>query len=486
MYSKQKVLPKPKAKEEMTSTRTSSLSTHSSMRISKEPKLAYSTRALDKQKKESIVERLSSYIWEEILCYCIDDLETLLIMCRVCRKFYQAINERKSVWVQLIKRSYKKELSATPAFAEKFENKDFNIDDLISFVKTKEKERSLSAAKFFMETYAKLFQYGNVKENIASKLIEKLKLRVDFSLNKSRPYYARFIENHPFNMKIENNFTHILMNIPRVQEIKFDVSLDQLELDITFRSVYLRRKINFHYILKKKELYEQKKSTKAFHYYPVKNFLFVYFDNDNKVLYMLYEISALEIIKGFHQQTKKVIKTKGPKKLPPASYPDLEEFIKEQPDYEIHLTIQNHKKTLFTFVNTKVYPDKFDKKGAYLHVPIGQRYSYKNSPFKLDDEQGINEILPDFFIADVIFKDTDNILVMYSGFFQAQEIQRADYQKYLDNYFSYMEDHIRVLALTYQDTTQKITIVMIDDTNKKDMLVSYIDVEIYVAILKEI
>jgi len=342
----------------------------------------------------------------------------------------------------------------------------------------------LKSNKVFYDSYNKLFEYGHIKENISTKLIEKLKLRVDFSLNKNRKYYAKYIENHPYKMKIENNFTHILLNIPRVKEIKFDESLEQLEIDIIFKSLFLKKMVTYTYILKKKDLYALKRSTPAFHYYPIKNFLFVYFDDDNKVLYMLYEISVLELIRGFERQLSKEIKAT--KKFKPILYDNLCEKIKAQLDYEAHLSIQNHEKTLFKFVDTRLYPNEFDEKSAYFKIPVGLKFSIKNSPFKLDDGQGINQILPDFFFIDSVLKDKDNILVLFSGLFQAEEINKSNYSKYIENCFEYDDENFRLLKIEYKDHTQAWIVIMIEDSRKKECTVSWIGIEIFESILKDI
>jgi hypothetical protein len=197
----------------------------------------------------------------------------------------------------------------------------------------------------------------------------------------------------------------------------------------------------------------------------------VFFDNDNKILYSQFEISATEII----QQFKYIIDAFEdlPNKRPIYNSKTLEmdAYIKSQLDFEVHFGIHNHKKNLFNYVNTKLFPTQPDSKTGQFYVEINEKFSSANSVFILDDGQGISEMLPDFYSMDFILKDRDDVLISYSGFVQTTKLDRQAIAKKVKNYFELGSEDYDIYTLLYTGEGYTFEIIYFHNPKYKEIIV---------------
>lgn len=113
---------------------------------------------------------------------------------------------------------------------------------------------------------------------------------------------------------------------------------------------------------------KQSEKTKLYRFYVEKNFILVYFNKDEMVLYILFEISAIELIKTLKIPNLKIENKKLQKQIDLLKQSadqiklNLIDYCKYQTDFEINFGIHNEKDILYYFTNTKCYPDVFDDK----------------------------------------------------------------------------------------------------------------------------
>jgi len=475
-------------KKTMTTTSTANTTgTKSFLKKTTEPKGAYMS-SLIKNKKRSLLESTSFYMWEEILIFCVDSLESLVTYARVCKLFYRAIFERAKVMNFYLYRFYQKDLKENPAVSSALEEKKYDMDMIIEFIQGCEMVKDKKKTQYFVENYLKMFEYGHVKENVLNKLIERLNIRIDIAWNKKRPYYALYQDNFPFKIKYQNNMSHIILRVDDIKKILIQ-DLSVLDLVITFRSRYLRRSIELDFQIKKDDIYDasNRKSTKVFHYLPLKNLLFVYFDNDTKVQYMLCEISILEVItRLYNVMRSKVSKAPKVKRIAAPVGISLYEYVRQQLDFEVHFCVKNHNSMRYYFINTTSFPKHYDEEVANFRIPVNASFTLKGADFKLDDELGINQVIKDFFLVDFVLKDKDNILFVYSGFMDLKQLSVTECQKYIENNMNYSEDWFTHIAFEYKTPHYSYFVTGTKDAKQNDILIHDIFIDIKRSILENV
>ena len=466
---------------------TAASTTKTFLKKSTEPKGA-SVNYAHKNKKKSMLDNTSFYMWEDILLFCADSLESLVYMARVCKLFYRAVFERPKILNFVASRFYQKELKENPAVAKAFQENKHDVDNIIEMIQNFEQLRVTKKTNYFVENYLKIFEYGHIKENVLNKLLERLQIQIDLSWNKKRPYYALLQENFPFKIKYNNNMSHIILRVEDIKKILI-CDLSVLDLVITIRSRYLRRSIEINYSIKKSDLYDEsnRKSTKVFHYYALKNLLFVYFHEDVKVQYLVCQISLLEVLTSFYNKTKtKITKATKVKRVETLAGIGLYEYIRQQLDFEVHFCIKNHDKMKFYFVNTTTYPLEYTDEGANFRVAVNNSFLLKGAEFKLDDDLGINQVIKNFFLVDFVLKDKDNILIAYSGFMDMKEMEIVEVQRYIDNYMTYTDEHFTNYMFKFSCQSYNFMVTCTKDARRNDILVHEIFVDIKKSILAEL
>ena len=68
---------------------------------------------------------------------------------------------------------------------------------------------------------------------------------------------------------------------------------------------------------------------------------------------------------------------------------------------------------LFEFINLKIYPQVHEKE-VELYLDLHEHFELQD--FMLDNKLGMQEKVPNLVVAEVIFKDKDRVLLVYSGF----------------------------------------------------------------------
>ena len=299
--------------------------------------------------------------------------------------------------------------------------------------------------------FCRLFEYGSTKENIPNKLIKKLGLEINLRLNKME------LRNIPFSIKTFNFSSYLVAKVLEIQGLEFDFTTphnmfkDKIELEITFYS----RTFMFSHSIKKsylpEDIYQQAVRQKAFNYYLDKNFVFTFFEGDRSFLYLFVEFSLLEIINEFRNKMKtnrdkmiaplKAIKLW--KQLSETDFDNFVHYFKFQADFELHFSFHNSLKQIFTFCDTKVYPNKFDMLQAYFHIPVRDSFNTE-STYRLDNRMGISENVPNLFLLDLVLKDRDRFLITFSGFIYVKVLKQEEKMR-LEGYLDYMDKEVKCL-----------------------------------------
>ena len=88
----------------------------------------------------------------------------------------------------------------------------------------------------FETMFTKLFNYGSTKENIPNKLISKLKLQLEVTINKKK--YSLY----PYKLRTFNFSSYLYSKVTELNQIKFDMYTphnmfkDNLEISVVFYS----------------------------------------------------------------------------------------------------------------------------------------------------------------------------------------------------------------------------------------------------------
>lgn len=147
-----------------------------------------------------------------------------------------------------------------------------------------------------MSDYKRLFNYGSIKENIPNKLISKLQLKIRVQINKKVS-----IENQKYLLRSDNLNSHILFKVTEVDQIKFEAE-ESLNVSIIIESLSLNMRVRILESFPIRAVIKNSVSLKAFNYFTSKNFLLTHFEGDNQFLYLLFEMSAMELVQLFREQ----------------------------------------------------------------------------------------------------------------------------------------------------------------------------------------
>ena len=81
----------------------------------------------------------------------------------------------------------------------------------------------------------------------------------------------------------------------------------------------------------------------------------------------------------------------------------------------MHFSYHNSLKQIFHFSDTKVYPLEYDQKHAYFDIKVNDSFD-KIATFKLDNKMGMSESVKDLYLLDLVLKDRDRFIIIFSGF----------------------------------------------------------------------
>lgn len=431
----------------------------------------------------AIFEFIKPYALEEIFCYAASDINTLINISMACKKFRQILMERARPWIILARYKYPKLLAKDPSVSEILQSLKAEISKVVSFVKKAEISRQVDVLGYFNKNYYKLFEYNHVKENIANKLVQRLDLKIDVEINPSSRLYQKIVKNHPFRIKLDNNLTHFVVPLTEVANSRLD-DLQVIEYKFIFHSAFLKNRVTFHHKFNKKDVFQDSIKTKAFCYYPHGSILLVYFDEDNRILYALFEISAIDVlIKCRESLSKKLNQPLVNPKLASfdTNYESFAEYLKYQLDFEVHIDFQNHKRKLTTYLDTRLYPKNFDAKKAEFYIDMQQNYSMKGADFYLDDAQGMSEKVEDFYLMDLILKDKDHVLVAFSGFLHGEQLDKTQIAKRIKNFMSLEMD---VYSLKFKDTHYEFEILLGKDLERQQVQLMSCFVSVYSSVME--
>ncbi|KRX06189.1 hypothetical protein PPERSA_06071 [Pseudocohnilembus persalinus] len=395
----------------------------------------------------------------------------------------------KGVQKSLLDQFYKK----NPNFDS--ENEEVKIKLLKQLVQEQEKTKTIQSYEKFFIDFRKLFNYNSIKENLPNKLIKRLALSLSVKINKQ--WYRDF----KFVLQCENFASHIIAKITeQVQNLKF-ITTDKIEIEVLFYSKYLNTSVSVKKVYLTKEIQKNCVKQKVFNYFLDQHFILPFFNGDEQILYVLFEISAITLLRKFREelaqrmvmrdknkvlQVKKQLKQKQKffEREIIQVYENFQQYVNYQADFEVQFNVHNGmKKNLFTYVNTKFYPQNFDNQGAHFLIKSDEEFLVKNE-FFLDNKIGIKEKVENLTLVDFVVKDRDNLLVTFSGFLQMRVLENSEKIK-LDQAMQFFQEEFVAKVLEYEEKgLYKFRILVIQEGMKRARL-KEIEFQIYPQIIQQ-
>lgn len=181
------------------------------------------------------------------------------------------------------------------------------------------KELKQKRALEFETIFTKLFNYGSTKQNIPNKLIAKLKLDLEVTIN------GKIYKGYKNKLRQFNFSSYLYTKVNELNLLPFDMytphNMFKDKLNIQFKFYSRTYKVTHHikYQFTPEEVAECAIKQKAFNYFLAKNLIITFFEGDNTFLYCFLEISVLELITEFRRIIKQDFQEhidKKTKKLP--------------------------------------------------------------------------------------------------------------------------------------------------------------------------
>ncbi|KAL4441603.1 hypothetical protein ABPG74_021535 [Tetrahymena malaccensis] len=439
---------------------------------------------MQKAKQNIILDRVNYHIQRIILCFAASSYQEVYKLMKVCKKFYQVITSHYRIWecvlTTLTKTQQIEFLKRFPTFEEMQENQKINV--IREYVEVEEKKNVIKLYEKYFTDYRKLFEYCSTKENLPNKLLQRLKLKVNATINKLK------ISEKKYLLRSENFSSHLLIKFDEIQKINLQY-LDEINFEISFFSVHLKTSVKIARKFKVKDIFEKSVCQKAFCYYEERNFLTCFFEGDSMFLYTLFEISAMELVTRFRfelekrliYEEKKKLGVKTPKlqmkflqrDMSNYQYDSFSQYFKYQSDFEVMINVHNSlKKNLYTFIDTRSFPKTQTESQAQFIFSPGDRFFIENV-FSLDNKSGMKETVKDILLLDLILKDRDRFLICYSGYVRIQDINDLSQKNNVDMNFDYSTaDEYQAKRIYFNQPNQYSFELLIIQTKREAILKS--------------
>lgn len=319
------------------------------------------------------------------------------------------------------------------------EHQIFDTSQLGHLVKSHYLKDKIGFLNFFLKKTDKLFEYNSTMQNLPDKLFRWLDISLDVRIN------GKMYPNYLYRVKHDNYLTFLNTKIEEIN--RFPLSrFDRFEVEMRLRSRKLDLTYSIKYDIDKREVLRSCQKTKVFNFFLNKNLGIVFFEGDTAFLYTLFEISASQIIFGYLDQALKFKKnlldgmgakersqfvTKMERRHEAIVYHSIEEFLQDETDFEVILSIHNGKERVFYFINTTAFPfltrngenplfsnfnsKKSEKMVTFSFEDIGEPLMSDNFNLHFSNSLGISEKIEGLVFCEVLVKNHRKMCFLDSG-----------------------------------------------------------------------
>ena len=473
-------------------------------------KTTFATRAKNRSKNgkaiKSNIDKLPMGALILVFDYSCSTIDGWFQMIRTCRMWKGVLDKNLRVWRILKKRLEKRFKN----LKEIEEDKIFDAQKLGSLVKTHYLKERVGYLNVFLKKFGKLYEYNSTmvnpnfvayfQMNLPNKLFIWLDIVMDVQIN------GKTFTNYLFKVKKDNYLTFINSKI--LEFSKFDFSSNPVfEVAISFRSLKIDITHTIEYRLMKQEITGRCIKTKVFNYFLEKNLGLVFFEGDKQLLFGMYEISATQILLGYlfrvlrykqslmqgvEKRQLKLFTTKI-EKIRKFDYPSIEDYLKDQTDFEVIVSLHNGRNRIFYFINTTAFPFLQEKNppkstNFYSKNQNTQRCSWVNFQFEdigeplesdklalhFSNELGISEKMENLLFCEIIIKNHQEICFLDSG------IRFVNFNKLNSKMnMAYQAGETKFAQVSFEEEKINFKVEMIFDQKMELMRLDHIEILVH-------
>lgn len=258
-----------------------------------------------------------------------------------------------------------------------------------------------------------------------------------------------YFGSYYYKVKRDNYVTFLITKVKHFSLFNF-ARYEFLNLKLHLYSNKLDLKFTKEYKISRKSIKDDCKKTKVFNYFIKENIALIFFEGDANLLYGIIELSATEILLGYIKNSiryKNILLEKLPpnkkmkmltkiEKIKDFKYERIEDYLQDQVDFEVMLSVHNGNKRICYFINTRALPEltQGDKKTKLKNNQIVQ-FSFENltEPLESDDfnlyfdnDLGMTEKIQGLLFCEVIVKDHEKIRFIDSGFKIVENVENHE------------------------------------------------------------
>jgi hypothetical protein len=332
------------------------MKTFLSSKVVKKPRLSEIMSKKPKpQKKKS-----ETWCVVKILEFAADDLISLLKYCHISKSVRDAVNSHRVLWANSIPRSLKWPLKAkiTAIDSSSADPRLFK-ERLLKLIKEESAVRLSNKAN----SLQKIFGYNTMKENVVTQIIENFDIKINIYVNDSLAKSSK-------SMIKKDNYSSYFFSVYDMQKFKF---YDTINLRIEVCSMNSNIKFEDRLVLSEQEVTNSSSGLKVYAFHMIKNLLFVNFKGDNKIMFMFFKISMMEIIHKFASLMNKkleVFKVKSVKNVKSLPVTSVNDYLANKTDFEFIVSFYNCKSRAFYYINTRMMPKVNTKKNEDIEGDI--------------------------------------------------------------------------------------------------------------------
>ncbi|KAM3135728.1 hypothetical protein pb186bvf_012125 [Paramecium bursaria] len=215
-----------------------------------------------------------------IITFIIQDYQDINYLKKTCRRFFYELQNNMDNY--------------------RYIAKSVDQSQIIEYLVLKYNLKKIDIYKNFNDKMLSLFQYGSTKLNLFDKLLNSMKLKTELTINKNR--FEPKLLFRKLNSASHIYFKQMIENVPL--RMKKD-TYDELKLKLTITSDLLQMSHTIQKNYTCQEILQKSVKQKAFNFLVDGNILFAYFDQDNYILYMLFEYSGPQFMNLLWRQIKK-------------------------------------------------------------------------------------------------------------------------------------------------------------------------------------
>lgn len=260
---------------------------------------------------------------------------------------------------------------------------------------------------------------------------------------------GNYFASYHYKVKRDNYVTFMISKVKHFNLFEF-YRYEFLDLKIHLYSNKLDIKFTQEHKIPRKSIKNDCIKTKVFNFFIKQNIALVYFEGDTNLLYGLIELSATELLLGYIKNSikyksrllEKIPEKKRVKmltkleKMKNFSYPSIEEYIQDQSDFEVMVSVHNGNRRICYFINTRALPEitpgkkntKLKNNKIITFSFEGMTEPLESADFNLyfDNDMGISEKIQGLLFCEVIVKDHQKIRFIDSGFRKIEEIDDSE------------------------------------------------------------